>query len=179
VCPSSNQFLFDRLPDMALLGAIENVALGNDSPLTAGGDLLDEIRFATRFCGIQPDAAYRMVTEAPTAILRLRDQEGSITVAGVGDLMAVRDTGEAAADRLRELSMHDVEFVMVGGCVQLASATIMERLPEAAIQGLEPLWIDGTIRWLRAPVKELVLKAEEMLGKGEVRLGGRPVRVPR
>jgi hypothetical protein len=178
VCPSSNQFLFKRLPDMALLEPIENVALGNDSPLTAEGDLLDEVRFAGRSCGIQPDAVYRMVTEAPTAVLRLRDQEGSITVTGVGDLMAVRDTGEAAADRLRELSMHDVEFVMVGGCVQLASETIMERLPEVAVQGLEPLWIDGTIRWLRAPVKNLLLKAEEMLGKGEVRLGGRPVRIP-
>src|SRR6202789_676245 len=179
VCPSSNQFLFKRLPDMALLGPIENVALGNDSPLTAEGDLLDEVRFAGRSCGIQPDAVYRMVTEAPAVVLRLRDQEGSITVTGVGDLMAVRDTGQAAPDRLRELSMHDVEFVMVGGCVQLASETIMERLPEAAVQGLEPLWIDGTIRWLRAPVKDLFLKAEEILGKGEVRLGGRPVRIPR
>jgi len=67
---------------------------------------------------------------------------------------------------------------MVGGRVQLASETIMERLPEAALQGLEPLWIDGTIRWLRAPVTQLLLKAEEVLGKGEVRLGGRTVRIP-
>ena len=177
-CPSSNEFLFKRLPDMELLGTIGNVALGNDSPLTAQGDLLDEVRFARRFCDIRPDAIYRMVTEAPAAVLRLVDHEGSIAVTGVGDLMAVRDTGEAAADRLKELSMHDVEFVMVGGCVQLASETIMERLPETAVQGLEPLWIDGTIRWLRAPVKDLLLKAEEVLGKGEVRLGGRPVRIP-
>ncbi len=178
VCPSSNQFLFEKLPDMARLGPIENIALGNDSPLTAEGDLLDEVRFAGRSCGIPPDAVYRMVTEAPATVLRLGDEEGSITLTGVGDLMAVRDTGQAAPDRLRELSMHDVEFVMVGGRVQLASETIMERLPEATVRGLEPLWIDGTIRWLRAPVKDLVLKAEEMLGKGEVRLGGRSVRIP-
>ena len=177
-CPSSNEFLFKRLPDMALLGTIENVALGNDSPLTAEGDLLDEIRFASRFCDIWPDAIYRMVTEAAATVLRLGDHEGSIAVSGVGDLMAVRDTGEAAQNRLRELSMHDVEFVMVGGCVQLASETIMERLPGAVVQGLEALWIDGTTRWLRAPVRELLLKAEEVLGKGEVRLGGRTVRIP-
>jgi cytosine/adenosine deaminase-related metal-dependent hydrolase len=178
VCPSSNQFLFEKLPDMALLGTIENVALGSDSPLTAEGDLLDEIRFAIRSCGIQSDAVYRMITAAPAAVLRLEDEEGSITVTGVGDFIAVRDTGQAAADRLKKLSMHDVEFVMVRGCVQLASEMIMERLPSATMQGLEPLWIDGTVRWLRAPVKELLLKAEEVLGKGELRLGGKPVRIP-
>jgi hypothetical protein len=178
VCPSSNQFLFERLPDMAMLGTIENVALGNDSPLTAVGDLLDEIRFVSGSCGIQPDAVYRMVTEAPAAVLRLGNQEGSIAVSGFGDLMAVRDTGQAGAERLKKLSMDDVEFVMVGGSVQLASETIMGQLPEAAVHGLEPLWIEGTIRWLRAPVRELLLKAEEVLGKGGVRLGGRPVRIP-
>jgi hypothetical protein len=177
VCPSSNYFLFGKLPDMALLGGIDDVALGNDSPLTAEGDLLDEIRFAMRSCGITPETAYRMVTEAPAAILRLRDAEGSIRVSGVGDLIAVRDTGEDAAERLRTLSMSDVEFVMIGGCVQLASEAILERLPPPAKHGLEPLWIDGTIRWLRAPVKELLRKTEEVLGKGKVRLGGKTVRI--
>jgi len=179
VCPSSNQFLFQKLPDMALLGSIENITLGNDSPLTAEGDLLDEIRFASRTCGIQPDVLYRMVTASPAAVLRLTDQEGSIAVTGSADLMAVRDTGQAGAERLKGLSMHDVEFVMVGGSVQLASETMMERLPDAAVHGLEPLWIEGMIRWLRAPVTELLLKAEEVLGKGGVRLGGKPVRIPR
>ncbi len=178
VCPSSNQSLFERLPDMARLGTIENVALGNDSPLTAEGDLLDEVRFAGRSCGIDPDAIYRMVTEAPAAVLRLGNQEGSITAAGVGDLMAVRDTAEVGVDRLPKLSMQDVELVMVGGRVHLASEAIMERLPAAALQGLEPLWIDGAVRWLRAPVRDLLTKAEEVLGKGDVRLGGRPVRLP-
>jgi cytosine/adenosine deaminase-related metal-dependent hydrolase len=178
ICPSSNQFLFERLPDRTRLGTIENLALGNDSPLTAEGDLLDEVRFAGRSCGIDPDAIYRMITEAPATILRLRNHEGSITENGVGDLMAVRDTAEVGTDRLQNLSMHDVELVMVGGSVHLASETIMERLPEATLQGLEPLWIDGSIRWLRAPVRDLLVKAEEVLGKGNVRLGGRPVRIP-
>jgi hypothetical protein len=178
VCPSSNNFLFGKLPDMSLLGKIDNVALGNDSPLTAEGDLLDEIRFAMHFCSISPQVAYRMVTEAPAAILRLGDAEGSIKVSGMGDLIAVRDTNQDAADRLQTLSMIDVEFVMIGGRVQLASEEIFERLPLPAKQGLEPLWIDGIIRWLRAPVKELFRKVEDILGTGEVRLGGRPVRIP-
>ncbi|MDW5265160.1 MULTISPECIES: amidohydrolase family protein [Acidobacteriaceae] len=178
VCPSSNNFLFGELPDMELLGGLENVGLGNDSPLTAEGDLLDEIRFAMRSCGIGPRTAYRMVTEVPAAILHLKDGEGTITVSGVGDLIAVRDTGRDAADRLRTLSMTDIEFVMIEGRVQLASEMILERLPLRARQGLEPLCIDGTIRWLRAPVKELLRKTEEVLGASEVRLGSRRVRIP-
>lgn len=178
VCPSSNNFLFGELPDMALLGGIENVALGNDSPLTAEGDLLDEIRFAIHSCDIEPSTAYRMVTEAPAATLRLKDGEGTISVSGAGDLFAVRDTEQDAADRLRTISMIDVEFVMIEGCVQLASETILQRLPLPAKQGLEPLWIDGIVRWLRAPVAELLRKTEEALGAGEIRLGGKLVRMP-
>jgi amidohydrolase family protein len=178
VCPSSNSFLFEKLPDMALFGTLENVVLGNDSPLTAEGDLLDEIRFAIRSCGVSSERAYRMVTEAPAAVLRLRDAAGSIKISGPGHLIAVRDTGHNAADRFQTLSMADIEFVMIGDRVQLASESIVERLPAQTREGLEALWIDGTIRWLRAPVKELLRKAEEMLGSGEVRLGGRPVRLP-
>jgi hypothetical protein len=178
VCPSSNNFLFGKIPDMTLLGGIDNVALGSDSPLTAEGDLLDEIRFAIRFCDISSETAYRMVTEAPNAILRLKNAEGSIRVTGRGDLIAIRDTGHDAAEKLRTLSRSDVEFVMIEGRVQLASKAILERLPSSAKQGLEPLWIDETIRWLRAPAKELLRKTEEVLGKGEVRLGGKTVRIP-
>jgi cytosine/adenosine deaminase-related metal-dependent hydrolase len=178
VCPSSNNFLFGELPDMVLLGGLENVGLGSDSPLTAEGDLLDEIRFAMRSCGIEPSTAYRMVTEVPAAILQLKDGEGTIRVSGVGDLIAVRDTGRDAAARLRTLSMTDIEFVMIEGRVQLASETILERLPPRARQGLESLCIDGTIRWLRAPVKELLRKTEETLGASEVQLGSKRVRIP-
>jgi hypothetical protein len=178
VCPSSNNFLFGKLPDMSVLGQIDNVALGNDSPLTAEGDLLDEIRFAMHFCSIPPQVAYRMVTESPATILRLENAEGSIKISGIGDLIAIRDTTLDAADRLPNLSMIDIEFVMVGGRVQLSSEAILERLPLQAKLGLEPLWIDGTVRWLRAPVKELLKKTEEILGKGEVRLKGKSVRTP-
>ena len=175
VCPSSNQFLFGRLPDMELLGTIENIALGSDSPLTATGDLLDEIRFAIASCGIAPDRVYRMVTETPATILHLEDGEGTLNMSGPADLIAVRDTGDDAADRLRTLSMTDIELVIIRGQIQLASETVWKLLPPRVKHGLEPLWIDGSIRWLRAPVKELLRKAEAVLGSGEVRLGGRRV----
>jgi hypothetical protein len=178
VCPSSNRFLYGEVPNMTLLSVIDDVALGNDSPLTAEGDLLDEIRFAIRICAIPPDSVYCMVTKAPAAALRLGDGEGTLNVGGVGDLIAVRDTGRDPAEMLSTLSMHDVEFVMTGGRVQLASEAVREQLPPKDKDSLEALWVDGTVRWLRAPIEALLHQAEEVLGTGKVRLGGRPVRFP-
>ena len=178
VCPSSNEFLFGQLPNMSLFGQIENVALGNDSPLTAIGDLLDEVRFAQDFCGITPAKAYRMVTEDAAAILKLKAGEGTIKVSGPADLIAIRDSGRDPADSLRTLSMRDIEFVMIAGQVHLASEQVTNRLPLHTKDGLEPLVIDGMLRWLRAPVGELLRQAEEVLGEGQVRLGGRRVSAP-
>lgn len=178
VCPSSNKFLYGKVLSTSIFNRIENLALGSDSPLTAEGDLLDEARFAMRLLDISPSTAYQMVTTAPAAILRLGDAQGSLKESGLADLIAVRDTGQDAADRLKTLSMHDVELVMIGGIVKLVSEDILGRLPLSAKRGLEPLSIDGSIRWLRAPVKALFEKTEEVLGSGEVRLGRRKLLFP-
>ena len=178
VCPSSNNYLFGCLPDLSLLMAIEHLALGNDSPLTAEGDLLDEVQFAMRCCGVSASRAYQMVTAAPASILRLSNAEGSLRESGFADMIAVRDIGSSPAKRLGTMSMADVELVMIGGRVQLVSDLLMERLPLSQTQGLEPLSIDGTTRWLRAPISALLEKTEEALGKGEVRLGRKQILIP-
>lgn len=178
ICPSSNDLLFGRTPDFPAISGVQKLALGNDSPLTAVGDLLDEVRFATHACNISPQAAYGMVTEAAAVILRLLNAEGSITESGAADLIAVRDRGDSPAKTLQSLAAADVEFVMVHGRVQLASEAILERLPASAGRGLEPLCVDGITRWLRAPVARLIEQAEEVLGHGNVRLGGKPISVP-
>jgi cytosine/adenosine deaminase-related metal-dependent hydrolase len=176
VCPSSNYFLFATLPDIDRLDGIAQVSLGNDSPLTAKGDLLDEIRFAMDYCHVSADRVYRMVTEFPAKLLRLKNKEGTIEVSGAADLIAVRYDGRSAAQRLRSLSVEDLEFVIVRGQTRLTSERIWKLLPTEIGVGLEPLWIDGTIRWLRAPVQKLLGEAEAVVGTGEVRLGGRSIR---
>jgi cytosine/adenosine deaminase-related metal-dependent hydrolase len=178
LCPSSNAFLYGQLPDYKRFAGIPNLTLGSDSPLTAEGDLLDEIRFAVRSCGIPSDDAYRMVTTAPGAILRLEDSEGLIREGGVADLIALRDTGADGGARLHELSFRDIEFVMIAGRVCVASEDVLGRLPETAGVGLEPIWVDGVVRWVRAPVRDLMTRAEDVLGKGNVRLGDRELRIP-
>ncbi len=175
LCLSSNDFLYRRLPDMKVLSTIKKIALGNDSPITAAGDLLDEVRFAIEQVSLPTDEAYRMITDLPAVILRLANGEGEIRESGCADFMAIRDNGEPPHKRLRALSWRDVEFVMIAGRVQLASQDVWDGLPLTARQGMERLWIDGDVRWVRAPVRQLVQQAEAVLGVGMVRLGERVV----
>jgi cytosine/adenosine deaminase-related metal-dependent hydrolase len=174
ICPSSNQFLFGRAPDRALIRKIQRVALGSDSPLTATGDLLDEVRFAIDRCGVSSRSAYDMITSSAAEILRLNDGEGSITESGPADVIAVRDTGVNAGERLRTLEWKDIELVVIGGCVQLASASMLDRMPQSLANGLETVAIGGIRRWVRAPIQEMLRRAEAALGEGKVRLNGRP-----
>jgi hypothetical protein len=177
VCPSSNQFLFGKLPHSKLVNELENTSLGSDSSITAIGDLLDEVRFAIDHCGVVPEKAYGMVTEAPASSLRLREGEGAIRRAGRADLIAVRDNGDDAAARLRTLSMADIELVLLAGQVQLASDEVYGLLPLQVRQGMECLWVDGNIRWLRAPVRLLMREVEAVLGHNNARLGGKQLRI--
>lgn len=179
LCPSSNRFLFGKVPDRDILHSFSGSALGSDSPLTGCGDLLDEIRFASTLCGIASQRLYSMVTDTPAAILRLRNGEGSIKASARADLIAIRDTGRSPAEALSTLSASDVELVLRDGRVQLASEEMLVRLPSAARDGLEPLFVGGFTRWLRAPVKHLLEEAEKILGEGEVKLGGRFVAAAR
>lgn len=179
VCPSSNQFLFGILPSGNLIHEIENTSLGSDSPITGIGDLLDEVRFAIEHCGITPDKAYRMVTEAPAKSLRLDDGEGAICEGGMADLVAVRDIGKDVATRMNMLSMTDIELVLLRGKVQLASDEVFRLLPAHVTQGMECLWINGLLRWLRAPVNQLLREAEAVVGHNNAYLGGKLMRSAR
>ncbi|HZC24563.1 MAG TPA: amidohydrolase, partial [Candidatus Binatia bacterium] len=143
------------------------------SPLTADGDLLDELRFAHRNCGMSADQLFAMVTDQASRILRLRRGEGNMRVGGVADAFAVRrpHAGDPA-QVLATSSWQDVELVILGGQVRLASDQVWDRLPLQLRQGLTPIRIESQIRWLCEPVLPMLQAAETVLGKGRVRVGG-------
>jgi cytosine/adenosine deaminase-related metal-dependent hydrolase/ubiquinone/menaquinone biosynthesis C-methylase UbiE len=175
VCPSSNQFLFGRVHSREILESVDRLALGSDSPLTAIGDLLDEIRFAAQAYAMPAERLYSLLTDSSASILRLSHGEGFIRAAALADLIAVRDQRREPAETLCSLSSKDIELVLVSGQVRLASASIFERLAPEDKEGLEPLSIDGELRWLRAPVDALLRDAEQVLGEGNVSMGGRSI----
>jgi cytosine/adenosine deaminase-related metal-dependent hydrolase/ubiquinone/menaquinone biosynthesis C-methylase UbiE len=174
-CPSSNYFLFGSTHTPESISSAYRVVLGNDSPLTAAGDLLDEIRFANSRVGISPSELYPQVTTRSAEVLRLKNGEGTLVPGAMADLIAVRDAGLNPAATLSQLSYKDVELVLLGGRVQLASEAVMARLPDEIASSLRPLEIDKALRWIRAPLGRLFGEAEKVLGR-RLRLGGKPVR---
>jgi cytosine/adenosine deaminase-related metal-dependent hydrolase/ubiquinone/menaquinone biosynthesis C-methylase UbiE len=175
LCPTSNRFLFGRLPSLELIRSIDNVVLGSDSPLTAAGDLLDEIRFTHEHIGLDANSLYAMVTNRAADVLRLRQGEGRIWPGTVADVIAVRDVGLSPAETLAQSSMAHIELVIVGGRVQLAGSSLVERLPADLREGLLPFEVGGHQRWVRAPIDELLASAQNVLGD-VLRVGGKRVR---
>jgi cytosine/adenosine deaminase-related metal-dependent hydrolase/SAM-dependent methyltransferase len=175
-CPSSNVFLFGRTLRLDELRSLPNLALGSDSPLTAIGDLLDEIRFARENSGLSPEDLYVMVTEKAAHVLRLRNGEGTIRPGALADFFAVQDKGLSPARTLTEISHRDVELVVIGGRVHLASSEMRHRLPNAQCQSLHPLYLGVEMRWVRQNTSELFATASQSLGKN-LFLGGYPARI--
>ena len=175
LCPTSNQFLFHRSPSLAFIRSLDTAVLGSDSPLTAAGDLLDEIRFAHIQVGLEADSVYGMVTNQAADVLRLRQGEGRLWPGSVADMLVVRDLGLTPAETVAQLTIEQIELVIVSGRVQLAGPFLYERLPIALREGLQLLEVDGHQRWLRAPIEKLLAGAEEVLGS-DLRVGGKRVR---
>jgi cytosine/adenosine deaminase-related metal-dependent hydrolase/SAM-dependent methyltransferase len=173
-CPSSNLFLFGKTLPPQEIGELPDVAIGSDSPLTACGDLLDEVRCASQVSQSPANVLYEYATRQPAKLLHLHNGEGNLRIGGLADLIAVRDTGLTPAATLLGLSHRDVELVLLGGRVQLASEEFMRRLPESSRKGLQPLAMEGILRWIRAPVDRLFEETEAHLGEG-IYLGGKQV----
>jgi cytosine/adenosine deaminase-related metal-dependent hydrolase/ubiquinone/menaquinone biosynthesis C-methylase UbiE len=174
ICPTSNQFLFNVSLSSASIHSLKTVVLGSDSPLTAAGDLLDEIRFAHTRIGLEADILYDMVTTRAGEVLRLRNGEGRLIPGSIADIIAVPDAGRSPAETLAQLTLAQVELVILSGRVQLASRCLFERLPEALRDGLQPLDIDGLQRWVRAPINTMLAEARRVLGNN-IQLGGKRV----
>jgi cytosine/adenosine deaminase-related metal-dependent hydrolase/ubiquinone/menaquinone biosynthesis C-methylase UbiE len=175
LCPTSNEFLFHRSPSLGFVRSLDTAILGSDSPLTAAGDLLDEIKFAHTRTGIDANSIYAMVTNRPADVLHLRRGEGDIKPGSVADMLVVRDSGLSPAETLAQLTSDQIELVILGGRVQLAGPSVIGRLPSVLREGLERFEVDGQPRWVRAPINKLLTEAEEALGS-DLRVGGKRVR---
>jgi cytosine/adenosine deaminase-related metal-dependent hydrolase len=173
-CPSSNIFLFGKTLSLDEIREFPLVALGSDSPLTAKGDYLDELRFAIDCSKAPAEELYPYVTENAARLLHLRNGEGTLGIGAYADLIAVRDTGANPADTLAELSYENVELVLIGGRAQLASEEMMLRLPSSMVLGLQPIRVETSLRWIRAPLEWLFRETKPHLG-GDIRLSGKRV----
>ncbi len=176
LCPTSNRFLFHRVMPTTIIGALDCIAIGSDSPLTAAGDLLDELRLLHTEQSIPAIDLYDSITTSAAAILHLRQGEGSIAPGAPADLVALRDRGLTPAETLVTATLADIELVLIAGNVQLASPALYTRLKPHQREGLHALEIAGQTRYLRAPLPKLFAAAEQHLGRNQLRLGNKEVR---
>jgi cytosine/adenosine deaminase-related metal-dependent hydrolase/ubiquinone/menaquinone biosynthesis C-methylase UbiE len=176
LCATSNRFLFGKTLSRELLTLVDRVSLGSDSPITAAGDLLDEIRYLYTETGLDPKRIYEMITTASAEMLHLRDGEGRIAESGVADLIAVPEKQQTPALALSNLTFQDVELVLLRGRVQVASPRLFARLPSDLRLGMELVEVAGQQRWVRSPLERLFKIAEGVLGQRELLLAGREVR---
>jgi cytosine/adenosine deaminase-related metal-dependent hydrolase/ubiquinone/menaquinone biosynthesis C-methylase UbiE len=172
-CPSSNQFLFERTLDPQFIDACPLMAIGSDSPLTSAGDLLDEIRTAQN-CGVSAAKIYDLVTTSSARVLGLSGGEGVIRPGATADLLAIPDRGLSPAEALANATYRDIELVISGGEIKLVSETMKSRLDESQLRHLSAIRVEDNVRWIAAPVDELLAAAESVLGP-DIRLGGKRV----
>lgn len=171
-CPSSNLSTLGATLSPQELRECGRAALGTDSAISNPGDLLDEIRLA-RALGAPAEWLYELVTQSAADVLRLTGGEGVLADGHAADFIALADDGSTPAAALCKASMQDVHLVVVSGRVQMFSPELERRLAMCA-PDFEQVTIDGTSRFVRAPIGDMLREARAHLG-AEVRLAGKVV----
>ncbi len=171
-CPSSNLSTYGRTLTRETIRSGIRIALGTDSSLTAGIDLIDEIRAAKHQGDLSAEEVYDMITSQAAAVLGLRVGEGTLREDGVADLVAVRNTGQTPAEAI--LDLHP-ELVIVGGQIRLMSQRFADLASGFRTEHFRRIVLERRGSWwIDADVPALLRTAADAIGP-ECRLAGRLV----
>jgi len=143
-CPTSNHFLFGQTAPRGLFEEGGDVLLGSDSPLTAQGDLLDELR-AARETGLLDDRRLEMAVGS-VAARRLGLSEPSLEPGAHADVILL-------AAPLLEANRDHVRLVIAGGVPRVAAPEIARQLGEA-LPGVNRLPSGGAAYQIGRPIEQ-------------------------
>ncbi len=152
-CPSSNLRLFGKTAQIAGLIEHGRVALGTDSRISGGRDLLEELRLAARVGELDDRTLQALVTRDNARLLRLADR-GELRVGARADLLVL-----PAESRLAAVNRADVRLVLIDGTVRYGDEKYARRLAEPSQWAA--IVVDGT-------EKILERRAAEMIGRARV-----------
>jgi cytosine/adenosine deaminase-related metal-dependent hydrolase len=169
-CPSSNCFTLGRSLTRSVLDSGIPIALGTDSAMTAAGDMIDELAFASR--SVEPERLFAMVTSDAARILKMPFGFGRICHGGPADLLVVEDTGEPPA---RALLTKCPQLSIVKGRLVLVAAQFVAYRPSVSLNNLSPVNVEGRgLYWIDLDVRSLIDETKKVL-HADWRLAGRAV----
>jgi hypothetical protein len=171
-CPGSNLFTLGQTLSPDRIRKNPRTALGSDSSLTAG-DLLDQIHTAHEL-GVPAEQIFDLVTTQGADVLKLENGEGSLLAGSTADVIAVPDRGLSPAATLIQTTADRIELVLLAGVPHLLSKQMVSRFPSLAQGNFEKIVVDGSERYISAPVARLLQEAEKWLGEA-IRLAGKRV----
>jgi cytosine/adenosine deaminase-related metal-dependent hydrolase len=172
-CPGSNLFTLGTTLSPERIRQNPRIALGSDSALTAG-DLLDQVSIA-RELGIPAEQIFALVTTRAADVLKLQNGEGTLRAGSIADIIAIPDSGVSPADTLSQTTSDQIELVLSAGTPSLLSRQMLSRFPLEFHSGLDAIDVEGSKRYVRAPVTQLLEETTKRL-VGGLRLGGKQVR---
>jgi len=139
-CPASNLHLFDRTPDVRMLFDQRCLALGSDSRISGGRDLLADLRIAADVAALDDDELASLVTDRAAQVLRLPDR-GVVAPGALADLVVL-----PAGLPLSRAARADIRLVLVGGEPRYADPDLARGLGEQA--DLVEVRVDGRRKFL-------------------------------
>ena len=147
-CPTSNLRLFGATAEVTDLVSRGRVALGSDSRLTGGRDLLEELHVAREVTGLDEHTLESLVTEAGARLLRLGDR-GVLRAGARADLLVL-----PARLPLSRAARRDIRLIMLGGNMCCGDRDLAEVML-AGSQHHE-VWIDGRAKLVGARLGALL-----------------------
>jgi cytosine/adenosine deaminase-related metal-dependent hydrolase len=154
-CPTSNLHTLGHTLARDLLLSYPSIALGSDSPISAAGDLLDEVQAARALLDTPPDLLYQMVTTRAARLLRLSGHRGAIAAGGVADLFFTHDKGRSPCETLSTMLRGEIAAVMCRGEVTVASDEFFLQQDKAMELRLFPMQSHGRRWYVAAPPEAL------------------------
>ena len=151
-CPSSNLFMLAATADVRELAKAGRVALGSDSRLSGGRDILDELKAAAAAELLGAAALFRLVTTDAARLLRL-PQAGRLEPGLPADLLVLPAQRDDPYDNLIASERSSVSLVMIGGQAQFGDRALIPQVLGSPGDAANVV-LDDRPKWLRRSLAE-------------------------
>ena len=122
-CPDSNLRLYARTADVSALRDSVPILFGTDSPLTASGDIWEQLRHAREACGVDSRLLYEALTTSAADAWGLRDR-GRVAPGMLADIVVARKKRAGVWESFDALAAQDILAVIRRGRLVLYDATL-------------------------------------------------------